>query len=296
MKHCHDILLADANEVFCGLLQESIALRENYRVVRTKKGWDILRSVQERQPALLIMDPDLPDVNALRLNVEDYLLKPFLPGDVCNAIYKATKHMELLRTISLVQRSPDEPEPELTLAQRMGSVLVYPFEQEKQLIESLHFDGNEDNISAALEAFIASVHKNDSIPAATDCYAILYVELYRLVSGFCIDAALPSAPNVSNENNLEMLEECLRRLCLEINHRLRGQRATRAIASAAIRYVNENYRQELTLSGVAERIGVSAAYLSAQFHQATGLRFTDYIHKLRIEAAKEIIAARSQKP
>lgn len=43
MKHCHDILLADANEVFCGLLQESIALRENYRVVRTKKGWDILR-------------------------------------------------------------------------------------------------------------------------------------------------------------------------------------------------------------------------------------------------------------
>ena len=63
MKHCHDILLADANEVFCGLLQESIALRENYRVVRTKKGWDILRSVQERQPALLIMDPDLPDVN-----------------------------------------------------------------------------------------------------------------------------------------------------------------------------------------------------------------------------------------
>lgn len=63
MKHCHDILLADANEAFCGLLQESIALRENYRVVRTKKGWDILRSVQERQPALLIMDPDLPDVN-----------------------------------------------------------------------------------------------------------------------------------------------------------------------------------------------------------------------------------------
>ncbi|MBU5458000.1 MAG: response regulator [Oscillibacter sp.] len=63
MKHCHDILLADANEAFCGLLQESIALRENYRVVRTKKGWDILRSVRERQPALLIMDPDLPDVN-----------------------------------------------------------------------------------------------------------------------------------------------------------------------------------------------------------------------------------------
>ena len=25
MKHCHDILLADANEAFCGLLQESIA-------------------------------------------------------------------------------------------------------------------------------------------------------------------------------------------------------------------------------------------------------------------------------
>lgn len=298
-------------------------LQNGFSIIGTASdGFEAYHMTRDLQPDIVLIDIEMPGMNglevikkikseeintsfiiissyqkftyaqdALRLNVEDYLLKPFLPGDVCNAIYKATKHMELLRTISLVQRSPDEPEPELTLAQRMGSVLVYPFEQEKQLIESLHFDGNEDNISAALEAFIASVHKNDSIPAATDCYAILYVELYRLVSGFCIDAALPSAPNVSNENNLEMLEECLRRLCLEINHRLRGQRATRAIASAAIRYVNENYRQELTLSGVAERIGVSAAYLSAQFHQATGLRFTDYIHKLRIEAAKEIIAA-----
>lgn len=67
MKHCHYILLADTNEVFCGLLQESIALRRDYMVARAKKGRDILRSVQEKQPALLIMDPDFPDVNGAEI-------------------------------------------------------------------------------------------------------------------------------------------------------------------------------------------------------------------------------------
>lgn len=291
--------------------------------IRPPDGFEAYRMIRELRPDIVLIDIEMPGMSgldvikkikqeavdtvfiiissyqefsyaqdALRLDVEDYLLKPFLPGDVCGAIYKAAKRLEFLRALPLMQNSPALPEGEATLAQRMRSVLVYSFEQEKQLIEALRFDGEEANISAALEAFIDAVHENDSVPAAADCYAIVYVELCRLLADLHIDAALPSAPAVSEENCLEAMETYLRGLCPEINRRLRGQSGSRALTSAAVRYVNANFRQELTLNGVAEQIGVSASYLSTQFHQATGLRFTDYLHKLRIEAAKEIIAER----
>ena len=227
--------------------------------IRPPDGFEAYRMIRELRPDIVLIDIEMPGMSgldvikkikqeavdtvfiiissyqefsyaqdALRLDVEDYLLKPFLPGDVCGAIYKAAKRLEFLRALPLMQNSPALPEGEATLAQRMRSVLVYPFEQEKQLIEALRFDGEEANISAALEAFIDAVHENDSVPAAADCYDIVYVELCRLLADLHIDAALPSAPAVSEENCLEAMETYLRGLCPEINRRLRGQSGSRA--------------------------------------------------------------------
>ena len=89
----------------------------------------------------------------------------------------------------------------------------------------------------------------------------------------------------------DALEFYLKELCRQINLRLRGQSASSAFLSAAARYVKSCYRQELTLGEVAAHVGVSPAYLSTQFHQVMGIRFVDYIHKVRIENAKQIIAA-----
>jgi two-component system response regulator YesN len=55
----------------------------------------------------------------------------------------------------------------------------------------------------------------------------------------------------------------------------------------AINYLHDNYPGDLTLTNVAEQVGVSPNYLSTLFSRNMGCSFVDYLNKLRIERACE---------
>lgn len=50
-------------------------------------------------------------------------------------------------------------------------------------------------------------------------------------------------------------------------------------------YMKEHYAENILLSDVAERIGISASYLSTLFSQNLNCRFIDYLNQVRIERA-----------
>lgn len=50
-------------------------------------------------------------------------------------------------------------------------------------------------------------------------------------------------------------------------------------------YIAEHYAENLTLSGVAEHVGISGGYLSTLFMQCLGYGFVDYLNEVRIERA-----------
>jgi two-component system response regulator YesN len=54
-------------------------------------------------------------------------------------------------------------------------------------------------------------------------------------------------------------------------------------------FLDRNYQKDLTLSQVAEEIGVSYSYLSRKIKEECGLGFSDYLNQLRIKKAKEMI-------
>ena len=54
--------------------------------------------------------------------------------------------------------------------------------------------------------------------------------------------------------------------------------------------MNENYAEELlSVAYIADKFGLTPNYLSHIFKESTGEKFLDYIHKVRIENAKEIL-------
>ena len=53
--------------------------------------------------------------------------------------------------------------------------------------------------------------------------------------------------------------------------------------------IAEGFREELSLSEVARRVNVSAGYFSLLFKHATGLNFVDYVARLRVEKAKNLL-------
>lgn len=54
---------------------------------------------------------------------------------------------------------------------------------------------------------------------------------------------------------------------------------------AAREYIEEHYSEDLTLTGVAEQVGISPGYLSMMLSQTLGIGFVDYLTQVRIDHA-----------
>ena len=63
----------------------------------------------------------------------------------------------------------------------------------------------------------------------------------------------------------------------------------------AINYLRLHLTEpDLSLSRVAQELGINASYLSQQFNRETGKRLTQYLAELRVEKAKQLLASADQ--
>ena len=58
---------------------------------------------------------------------------------------------------------------------------------------------------------------------------------------------------------------------------------------SAQQYIREHFKEDITLKSVADHLGFSASYLSRLFSQETGNNFIDYLIRVRMEHAKELL-------
>jgi two-component system response regulator YesN len=63
----------------------------------------------------------------------------------------------------------------------------------------------------------------------------------------------------------------------------------------AIRFASEQYRQPISLEAAAEQAGISSSYLSRIFREETGVPFTEYVNKVRIQKAMQMMDAGDRK-
>ncbi|TBL76537.1 response regulator [Paenibacillus thalictri] len=57
-----------------------------------------------------------------------------------------------------------------------------------------------------------------------------------------------------------------------------------------IHYIHENYADDITLDELSAKVFISRYYLNQLFKKATGLTFTNYLIKVRMEKAKKLLA------
>ena len=70
--------------------------------------------------------------------------------------------------------------------------------------------------------------------------------------------------------------------------------AHRRVAVAAERYLQEHFRQPLTVADVAMEIGVSPSHLHRLFRAETGVTLVNRVHRLRLDAAAELLRETDQ--
>jgi len=59
----------------------------------------------------------------------------------------------------------------------------------------------------------------------------------------------------------------------------------------AMRYVDEHLQAQISLKEVAEGLHLNASYFSVLFKEQTGLTFSEYLTRRRVQRAKELLAA-----
>ena len=58
------------------------------------------------------------------------------------------------------------------------------------------------------------------------------------------------------------------------------------IVAKARRYIEEHREEKISLPAVASAAGASVFHFCKVFHKSTGLKFTDYVARVRVEAAR----------
>jgi len=65
--------------------------------------------------------------------------------------------------------------------------------------------------------------------------------------------------------------------------------------SEIVRYINKQYKKELSLQYLADKFFVSPYYLSHAFKEVTGFTFVEYVNSVRIKEAKKLLEETSLK-
>ncbi len=105
------------------------------------------------------------------------------------------------------------------------------------------------------------LHRSDYLPAVTEC--VDFDELETWFTGKMSEAAR----NVTSKKE-EKLD---------------------SIVEEAKRYIAENYSSDISLDEVSGRVDVSPYYFTRLFKEETGETFLEYLTRLRIESAKELM-------
>lgn len=258
---------------------------------------------------------------AMKLGVEDYLLKTSLRPEELLSLLVATsgklrEREVLLEPTASISNRQNMAGPEASAC--LGRVLAYDGDGLPPEAAALPMDQGASLLAVRI------VQIREGVPhhsAAGLLQHMIEAELKGLIDGSpvqisdrdfaallkpaeeelpCMDARLDSLMNASG--SLLGIEAAVRasapmngwkdakRLYAKLLHDLEEgntwhKETTREDIRTLLRYLEENYTEQVTLRDAAERICMSEAYLSTVFKRETGTGFVDWVNQLRVEKA-----------
>lgn len=175
----------------------------------------------------------------------------------------------------------------------------HTYQEERQLLDcvregrvedALHFTRTMDGDIGKLSGKVLNQWRNTAIVGITLCTraaiegGISPAAAYQL-SDFYIskcDSCQDIAQMIRYRNS------AVEKLTTEVKRKLE-QKHTSSYVEQCRDYVQKHYREKIYLDDIADTLGVSASYLSRLFSKETGERLQDYITRVRIERAANLL-------
>lgn len=100
-----------------------------------------------------------------------------------------------------------------------------------------------------------------------------------------IEAVADALKKQEQQDKTSFLEKLIDEDLMDIE----GNGAYTGSVKQALTYIDEFFDQEITLSEVAEQVHLNPSYLSTLFKDELNVSFTDYVTKVRIRRAKQLL-------
>ncbi|MCI8598262.1 MAG: AraC family transcriptional regulator [Lachnospiraceae bacterium] len=168
------------------------------------------------------------------------------------------------------------------------------FSEESEILDSVRI-GDFATANKNLENWLMKLEATD-LPFSAIKNSI-YKEISHVLNFlYDMDIINQSSMNQLNEkltqapSMIEIKKICnqfLKNACLKIKNRQKNKNVE--IIEKVISYMNQNYKQDISLSKMAEDVYMSVPYLSKIFKEHTSRTFTDYLTQIRIDASIDLL-------
>lgn len=210
------------------------------------------------------------------------------------------KYIEQRLKISRMNMERMRAAQEMKIHEKSASRCIkYPIGLEKELITAVQL-GDKTRAKQIINRFL-----NEIFSFASGDLEIVKAKLYEFtafLSRSAVEAGAPlsSLTGIIKKNSKLLLENAdFSEICRETVDILedfldavyisRGKKNTNEHLYRALRYINEHFTENINLDILAQNIFVSGYYLSHLFRKEMGVTFSDYLSKVRIERAKELL-------
>ena len=179
-----------------------------------------------------------------------------------------------------------------------GYVSEYPYEKEKLLLDKAASGETEVCIQAFNEIYEWLFKEYPaSLRSIKKKLLELMVLIHRLGCNYKIEdegyfiAGDYIEDFLSIEDPVE-LKVCCRERIEHVSQAisdLKENRVNSGLILKAMKYIKENYQNEITLEDISREVNISSHYFSKLFKDEVGENFIDYITSLRIQKSKELL-------
>ncbi|MDR1688626.1 MAG: response regulator [Clostridiales bacterium] len=281
IRLCPDIIITDVKMPYINGLELIKILRErgNGAKVIFVSGYDDFDFIRR----------------AMKLQAVDYLLKPIKKEELNEQLQKCVDEIKL-----------HNDEANIRQLDLQGFINVQWLGEYYKLRDSV-YEGLYSNNQNVLEQSFAQITdflctKQDSSFSKSLAICIYYdlhngLQRYIFESGNTIEDIFPNnegmfvfSTGFSFADMLKHIKSLY--LSAKTNIEKLARKKSKVDISLIQQYINANYCNGITLDETAEKFFISKEYLSKIFKQLNGLSFSEYVLKLRMEKAKELLTVK----
>ncbi len=167
--------------------------------------------------------------------------------------------------------------------------------QKYKLFVSVIIEGDYDALDSLGDSYMTEI---EALPLTfvqrlvSDLFAVLFNKFHEM--GFKFDRTVfekTDTRSIALLQKFEDIKELVKEGLACLAEYTAGQRKKSAEVSVsrAIDFIEKNYRKDISLEDVSNEVFLNAVYFSRLFKQQTGENFTDYLTRVRMEKAKQLV-------